>query len=48
LILPIESPENLDTRRSQLGMEPMSSYLKNWNLSWSLSTYNEMQEKLGK
>lgn len=46
LVLPIENPENLDTRRKAMGLESMSTYLKYWDLTWSLANYEEMQEKI--
>ncbi|GAB1451362.1 hypothetical protein MASR2M47_14180 [Draconibacterium sp.] len=40
-IFPIEDPDNVDKRRTEVGLEPISNYLKNWNLEWDLLKQKE-------
>lgn len=34
-------PEHVDERRRQMDMEPMSEYLKNFNMTWSVPAYEK-------
>ncbi len=47
-IFPIEDPENVDKRRSEVGLEPISNYLKNWNLEWDLQKQKEKNDNVDK
>jgi hypothetical protein len=38
-VLPLEDPENVDKRRAAVGLEPLSDYLKNFNMTWNLEKY---------
>lgn len=40
-VLPLEDPENVDIRRSQVGLPPLSVYLSNWQLKWDIHQYNK-------
>jgi hypothetical protein len=39
--LPIEDPENIDKRRTELGLNTMDEYVRNWGLRWDLKKYEE-------
>ena len=38
-IFPIEDPDNVDKRRAEVGLEPISEYLKTWNLKWDVKKH---------
>lgn len=38
---PLEDPDNVDKRRAEIGLEPMSDYLKNWDMKWDLEEYKK-------
>jgi hypothetical protein len=44
-IFPIEDPDNVDKRRSEVGLEPISEYLKTWNLNWDPKMHKAMIEE---
>ncbi|WMW80496.1 hypothetical protein RF679_17930 [Undibacterium cyanobacteriorum] len=37
----IEDPEHLDQRRAEMGLDPIASYIKRWDLTWDLTKYKE-------
>lgn len=37
----IEDPDRLDQRRADMGLEPIASYIKRWDLTWDLAKYKE-------
>ena len=39
---PLEDPDNVDSRREKVGLEPMSSYLKQNGITWDLESYKTM------
>jgi hypothetical protein len=38
-VLPLEDPENVDVRRSQVGLPPLAVYLNYWQLKWDIDKY---------
>ena len=40
-VLPLEDPENVDKRRAEVGLGPLSEYVKNWNIIWDIETYKK-------
>ncbi|SIQ06840.1 MULTISPECIES: DUF6624 domain-containing protein [unclassified Chryseobacterium] len=44
-VLPLIDPDNVDKRRKEVGLGPISDYVKNWNLVWDVEKYkNELPE----
>jgi len=41
-VLPLEDPDNVDRRRAAVGLEPLSEYVKNWNIVWDVEKYKKM------
>lgn len=39
----LEDPDNVDKRRAEVGLQPLSEYVKFWNLTWDVSTYKKEQ-----
>ena len=37
----LEDPDNVDKRRSQMGLGPISDYVKNWDISWNVEEYKK-------
>lgn len=44
-IFPIEDPENIDKRRAEVGLEPISEYLNTWNLIWDAEKHKTIIEE---
>ncbi len=40
-VAPIEDVENLNKRRTALGLKPMNEYLKNWGINWDINKYKK-------
>ena len=38
-VLPLIDPDNVDKRRAEVGLGPISDYVNNWNLSWDVEKY---------
>ena len=38
-ILPLADPNNVDKRRAEVGLEPLSEYVSNWNIQWNAEEY---------
>lgn len=47
-ILPLTDPDNVDKRRTEVGLEPISNYVKNWNLVWDVEKYKRELPELEK
>ncbi len=45
-VYPLIDPDNVDKRRSEVGLEPMSEYLAFWKLSWDVEEYKELLKKM--
>jgi hypothetical protein len=42
-VSPIEDPDNVDKRREEVGLGPISEYVKNWGIEWNLEEYKKEQ-----
>lgn len=40
-VLPLEDPDNVDKRRSEVGLGAMSEYVAYWNIIWDLEQYKK-------
>ena len=38
-VQPLEDPENVDKRRAEVRLPPLSEYVKQWGITWSLEQY---------
>ncbi|MDR4950615.1 hypothetical protein REB14_00295 [Chryseobacterium sp. ES2] len=47
-VLPLTNPDNVDKRRTEVGLEPISNYVKNWNLVWDVEKYKRELPELEK
>lgn len=47
-ILPLTDPDNVDKRRTEVGLDPISNYVKNWNLVWDVEKYKRELPELEK
>ena len=45
-VLPLEDPDNVDKRRSEVGLEPLAEYVKHWNIKWNIEQYKKDLPKL--
>ena len=44
-VRPLEDPENVDKRRSKVNLNPLSEYVKQWGIVWSLEQYRKDLEE---
>jgi len=42
-VSPIEDPDNVDKRRAEVGLGPISEYVKDWGIEWNLEEYKKEQ-----
>ncbi|WPO82659.1 DUF6624 domain-containing protein [Chryseobacterium sp. JJR-5R] len=47
-VLPLIDPGNVDKRRAEVGLDPISDYIKNWNLVWDVEKYKSELPELEK
>lgn len=40
-VMPLEDPDNVDKRRATVGLQPMSQYVKQWAIEWSVDQYKK-------
>jgi hypothetical protein len=40
-VLPLENPENVDKRRSEVGLGPLQDYVAHWGMTWDVEDYIE-------
>ena len=40
-VLPLDDPDNVDIRRAEVGLSPLSDYLMNWNMVWDAEQYKK-------
>lgn len=40
-LLPVEDPDNLDKRRAEMNLGPISEYLSNWDIKWNIEEYKQ-------
>ena len=45
-VSPIEDPENVDKRRAEVGLQPMSEYLGIFNLTWDVEKHKQRTAKI--
>jgi hypothetical protein len=45
-VLPLKDPDNVDKRRAEVGLEPISEYVSNWQIKWNLEQYKKDLPKL--
>jgi hypothetical protein len=41
---PMIDPDNADKRRSEVGLEPLAEYLKNWDIIWDIQKFKKRME----
>lgn len=47
-VLPLTDPDNVDQRRKDVGLGPISDYVKTWNLVWDVEKYKSELPELEK
>jgi hypothetical protein len=40
-VLPLTDPDSVDKRRAEVGLPPLSEYLKNWDTTWDVAQYKK-------
>lgn len=40
-LLPVEDPDNLDKRRSEMNLGPINEYVSMWDINWDLEEYKQ-------
>ncbi|MFZ1527492.1 MAG: DUF6624 domain-containing protein [Ferruginibacter sp.] len=40
-ILPLADPDNVDKRRAEVGLQPLSDYVNKWNVKWNVEEYKK-------
>jgi hypothetical protein len=45
-VWPLKDPDNVDVRRSEMGLDPIAVYVKKWNIPWNVQKYKEDLPKL--
>lgn len=40
-VLPLEDPENVDQRRTNVNLPPMKDYVVSWGIDWSVEQYEK-------
>lgn len=40
-LAPLEDPDNVDTRRAKIGLQPLSEYLKSFDIVWDVEQYKK-------
>ena len=40
-ILPLADPDNVDKRRAEVGLQPLSDYVSKWNITWNVEEYKK-------
>lgn len=47
-VLPLEDPDNVDNRRREVGLQPISEYVKNWEINWDVESYKKALPEIEK
>ncbi len=47
-VLPLYDPDYVDKCRQQVGLGPLSYYVKNWNITWDVEKYRKELSELKK
>lgn len=42
-VLPLEDPDNVDKRRAEMGLGPLSDYIKMWQMTWNAEEFKKEQ-----
>jgi hypothetical protein len=45
-VSPLEDPDNVDKRRAEVGLGPLSEYVNHWQIKWDLDQYKKDLPKL--
>jgi hypothetical protein len=45
VLSPMIDPENVDNRRSKVGLNPIAEYLKLWDLTWDVEKFKKRMEE---
>jgi len=45
-VSPLKDPENVDKRRAEVGLGPLSDYVSNWQIKWDVEQYKKDLPKL--
>lgn len=45
-VLPLLDPENVDKRRIDVGLPPISEYVQEWNITWNVDKYKQFIKKI--
>jgi len=45
-VLPLEDPDNVDKRRSEVGLGPLSDYVQQWNIKWNVEEYKKTLKEI--
>jgi hypothetical protein len=45
-VSPLDDPDNVDKRRAEVGLEPLSVYLNYWQITWDVEQYKKDLPKL--
>ena len=40
-VLPLEDPDNVDKRRAEVGLQPLSDYVNHWQIKWDVEQYKK-------
>lgn len=40
-VAPLDDPDNVDKRRAEVGLQPLSAYLLNWDIKWDVEKYKK-------
>ena len=40
-IFPLDDPDNVDKRRAEVGLQPLSDYVSYWNIKWDIQQYKK-------
>ncbi len=41
VVMPLDDPDNGDLRRRQVGLQPLSEYVKHWDIKWNVAEYKK-------
>ncbi len=47
-VLPLEDPDNVDKRRTAVGLQPLKEYLQYWKMEWDIEQYKKDLPKIEK
>lgn len=46
-VLPLEDPDNVDKRRANVGLPPLSNYVNQWQIKWDVEQYKKDLQTIG-